>query len=304
MSDKTFRVSPDDLLLFGVVARSGGIRSGAQALRTPRSTVSRRLAELERAVGAPLVVRSTRRFALTELGTELFGKSAQLEELLRSTADVTDRAVREPTGTLTVAASPMVGEEFLPEVVETYLRRFPRVRLTLELANSFVDLTRGTVDLAIRTGPLAERTDLYATRLGASVKGVFASPSYVEEHGAPLDPRSLAEHECIAVAEGSRASVWALKERGTDVHVTVSGRLRVNSYRLALKAAAAGLGIARLPTLVAAPLVKSGALVPLLQKHWDKNDLFAVHTAGRQAPPKIRAFIELVRAVMKRQLAA
>jgi len=126
------RLSPDDMLMFAAVAREGGVRRGALALRMPRSTISRRLTELERAVGGAVVTRSTRRFRVTELGAALLAKCAELEALLESTREVTDRAAREPSGTLSIATSPAIGEELLPPVIEEYARRFPRVRLVVE----------------------------------------------------------------------------------------------------------------------------------------------------------------------------
>lgn len=297
------RLSADDMRLFAVIAREKGIRSAAEVMGQPRSTVSRRLAELERVVGTRLVSRSTRQFALTELGETFLQKCIQLEELLHSTEDVTARAAREPTGTLSVAASPIIGEEFLPEVIDAYLTRFPRVRLRVDLSVDFVDLRRRDVDVAIRTGPLAETSDLFATRLGTSLKGVYASRGYLDRKGKPILPGDLERHDCIVVGGESRQSAWAFRERGAEAHVRVDGRLRVSSYRLARDAAAAGVGIARIPNVFARPFVDDGRLIPLLREHWQKNELYAVHMAGRPAPAKIRAFIELLRVAMKRHLA-
>src|SRR4051794_38163320 len=101
-ADAPASLSPEDMLVFSVVAQEGGIRRGALALRTPRSTVSRRIAELERALGGRVLHRSTRRFALTELGALLLAKCHELEELLRGTRAVTEAARGEPSGTLAV----------------------------------------------------------------------------------------------------------------------------------------------------------------------------------------------------------
>src|SRR5205823_5575271 len=111
------RLEPDDLLVFAAVARAGGVRAGALALDVPRSTVSRQLAALERALGGKLVARSTRRFAVTELGGALLDQCAKLEDVLASAERIATQAAQEPAGTLRLAASPVVGEELLPEVI-------------------------------------------------------------------------------------------------------------------------------------------------------------------------------------------
>ena len=296
------KLSPDDMLTFAAVARAGGVRSGAAVLGIPRSTVSRQLAGLEELLGARLIARSTRRFALTEVGERLVEQCTRLEDVLKTTDEVLSRAAKEPTGTLRVAASPIVGEEFLPSVLAEYLRTFPQVAVEVRLSVDFVDLRRAGFDLAVRTGPLQEAGDLYATRLGVSLKGHYASPRYLEAKGTPLTPEQLSGHDCISIG-GPRASAWAFRAAGAaEKHVMVKGSLRVDSYRLARSAAAEGVGIARIPDVFAAPLVREGLLVPVLEKYWQRTVLFAVHAAGQPAPPKIRSFIDLLKEAMKRSL--
>jgi DNA-binding transcriptional LysR family regulator len=119
----------------------------------------------------------------------------------------------------------------------------------------------------------------------------------------PNSPAELAPQDCIWVGEALPSMVWAFRWQGAERHVTVQGRLRVNNHRLALAAAVAGLGIARLPSVFARPAVEAGTLVPVLEKFAPRTELFAVHVAGRPAPPKIRAFIDLLRTTMKPRLA-
>ena len=162
-------------------------------------------------------------------------------------------------------------------------------------------MLRDLPDLAVRTGPLQEAGDLFATRLGVSLKGHYASPAYLKERGAPLTPEELTSHDCITVG-GPRTTAWAFRSGAAEKHVVVQGSLRVDSYRLARSAAAEGVGIARIPDVFAAPLVRDGLLVPVLEKYWQKTTIFAVHAAGHPAPPKIRAFIDLLRVSMKKSL--
>jgi DNA-binding transcriptional LysR family regulator len=293
------RFNASDLVTFAAVARAGGIRRGAEALAVPRSTVSRQLAALERAIGGRLVTRSTRRFALTELGTQLAERCARLQDILDEVQRITSRDTVEPTGTLRVAASPVIGEELLPEVIAAYLARFPNVRVEAQLAVEFVDV-RKRIDLAVRTGPIQDASDLFATRLGTSLKGHYASPEYVRTRGEPASPAELAQHACIATGESS----WSFRARHGEVQIEVSDRLAVDSYAMARSACAAGVGIARMPSLYATSLVASGALVPVLERFWPRTTLYAVHATGQPAPPKIRTFVDLLRQAMRRRLDA
>ncbi len=291
------KLSPDDLLTFAAVVRAGGVRSGALALGMPRSTVSRQLSNLEKILGASLIARSTRRFALTEVGQRLVEQCERLEEVLKATDEVLSHAAKEPTGTLRVAASPIIGEEFLPSVISEYLRAYPQMNVDVRLSVDFVDLRRAGFDLAVRTGPLQEAGDLFATRLGTSLKGHYASAQYLKRKGTPLTPDELVDHDCITIS-GSRA--WAFKTGSAEKHVSVRGSFKADSYRLARSAAVEGVGIARLPDVFANPLVRDGSLVPLLEKYWQRAELFAVHAAGQPAPPKIRAFTELLKVSLRK----
>jgi len=291
-------LSPNDMLIFAAVVREGGVRKGALSLNVPPSTVSRQLASLEQVLGGKLVTRTTRRFQLTELGRSLQEQCARLEEVLQATAEVAARTATEPTGTLRVAASPMVGEELLPPVIAEYLRLYPTMSLSVSLSIEFVDLRRSGVDLALRTGDLQAAGDLYAVRLASSQKGIYASRAYLKARGTPKALADLKEHDCIVVGGPGDAS-WKFRSGAAQVQVQVSGPLRVDSYRLARSAAVDGVGIARMPQLLAQPAIEAGQLVPVLQSDWPKTTLYAVHASGSPVPPKIRAFIELLKKGMK-----
>jgi DNA-binding transcriptional LysR family regulator len=295
------RFTASDLVTFAAVARAGGIRRAAEALGVPRSTVSRQLAALERALGGRLVTRSTRRFVLTELGAALAEQCARLDDVIAAVERVAARSANEPTGTLRLAASPIIGEELLPGVVADYLARFPKVRVEVQLEVGFVDLRRSTIDVAVRTGPLQDASDLFASRLGTSLKGHYASRAYLKARGTPVTPIELAQHDCIVVG-ARRDAKWSFRGRSGEVIVDAPDRLATDSYALARAACIAGAGIARLPSLYAAPHVERGALVPVLERFWQRTVLFAVHAAGQPAPPKIRAFVDLVRDAMARRL--
>jgi DNA-binding transcriptional LysR family regulator len=293
------RLEPQDLVVFAAVARAGGVRRGADVLDLPRSTVSRQLASLEATLGGQLVSRSTRRFAITELGAALLEQCARLQDVLDAVTQVAARSAREPSGTLRIASSQIISEELLPDVIATYLERFPAINVEVKVSNDFVDLRRAGIDLSVRTGPLKDASDLFATRLGASLKGHYASRAYLKAHGTPETPAELAQHACIVVGTRPQSS-WSFRGRQGDLYVDVTGRLVVDNYALARRACVGGVGIARLPSLYAAP--HADDLVPVLERFWERTVLYAVHASGQPAPPKIRAFIDLLKHAMTNRL--
>ncbi len=294
-------VDPSGLLVLAALARVGSVRGAAEELGTPRSTVSRRLAELEAQVGAPLAVRTARRFTLTELGSSRAASGVELEAVLERSAELVGRSTREPSGVLRVAIAPVLGEEILPEIVSRLLAKHARLSIEARMTVDYVDLRRGSVDVALRAAALEDATDLFGVRLGASVTGCYVSPAYAAKHGAPTTPAELAHHDCILVGGDPRVS-WLFRSGARDVRVAVAGRLRVDNHRVARDAAALGVGVFRAAAVFAAPFVASGALVPVLERHWPRAPIFAVHAGTNPPPPRVRAFIEAARDAVARAL--
>jgi len=292
-------LDPADMLVFAALARTAGVRGAALALGLPRSTVSRRLAQLELAVGASLVVRTPRRFVLTDLGRAFAERCESLEALVADTEDLTRRAADEPQGTLRVDAAPILAEEILPGVLAAMGRRHPRLAIEVRTTVEYVDLRRGDVDVVLRARPIDDATDLFAARLATSTTGCWVSPAYAKEHGVPTTLGELAQHECIVVGFGAPAR-WTFGGEGGERAVSVGGRLRVDSFRIARALAVEGAGILRTATVFAEPLVRAGTLVPVLEKHWWRTPIFAAHAGPNPPPPKVRAFLALVRVATAR----
>jgi DNA-binding transcriptional LysR family regulator len=289
-------LDPAQMLVFAALARTGGVRTAATALGIPRSTVSRRLDQLERAVGAPLIVRTARRFELTPLGQTLADRCAALEALLRESEALLQRATDEPSGVLRVNAAPVLAEEILADVVAELARRYPRLAVEVRTSVEYVDLRRGGVDIVLRARRLADASDLYATHLGTSVTGCYASPAYVAAHGLPERLEDLAKHDCIVVGG---AATWTF---AGERDVGVTGRIRVDNFRIARSLAALGVGIVRTAAVFAAPLVAANQLVPVLEPHWWHAPIYAGHAGPNPPSPNVRAFLTLARAAVARAL--
>ncbi len=296
-------LDPGGMLVFATLARAGGVRGAAAELGVPRSTVSRRLAELEEQVGLPLVVRTARRFALTELGVVLAARCNELEELLHRTGALLHGASREPSGVLRIEAAPVIGEEILPEVVAELVRTYPKVTVEIRLSADYVDLRGGRVDIALRAWPIEDASDLFAVRLGMSITGFWVSPAYARAHGTPASPEDLASHDCIVVGNATDAS-WTFLVAGRARRVKVPCRVRVDSFRVARDLAVRGAGIVRTARLLADPLVATGELVPVLERYWQKTPVYAVHAGPNPPSPKVAAFLELARRAARKVLPA
>jgi DNA-binding transcriptional LysR family regulator len=281
---------PQDMVLFAAVARAGGIRGAAAELGVPKSTISRRLAQLEASIGAPLVVRTSRRFALTDLGRALASRGEQMESFVRASEDLVRQAIAEPAGQLRIVAAPLIGEELFAPILAEVLIRHPRLSIEVRLSADFVDLRKERVDLAIRTGPLEDATDLYAKKISASITGLYASPKYLGARGVPETLEDLKNHNLIFVG-GAPKPQWTFRDQTT---IALQPRLKVDSFPLARASALEGAGIARMARFYAEPYTFNGQLVPVLERYWPQVTLYAVHAGARGPSPKVRTFLNLL----------
>lgn len=284
----------NDVLAFTRVADCGSFTAAATRLGWPKSSVSHRVARLERMLGARLLERSTRRLRLTDVGARYHEHARRvLQELDQASATVA-RFSTAPRGWLRISASVVLGQALLPPVVAEFAATYPDVQMFVELTNRRVDLLEEGFDLAIRSGPLPD-SSLVARRLGNAAARLYASPHYLREHGEPGNPTDLDSHVLIDNSPSAPTDHWALSHDDKR-EATSPARFRLvgNDPTLLREVAARGTGIVSLPDFVAAPAVAERRLVPVL-KGWATRrvEVHAVFPSHKSLSPALRAFVDL-----------
>ncbi len=279
-------------LLFVRVVECGSLRGAARALGVPKSTVSRKLADLEARLGARLLQRTTRRIGLTEVGRGYFAKaSAAVAALLDAERGVGDH-VGEPRGTLRITAPLNFGPLLIGPAVVELLTRYPKVDVELDLSERVVDMVREGFDVAVRAGPLPD-SSLVARRIGAGAMHVYGSPRYFRRHGRPRAPADLAAHDGLVFA--SIPGPWVFVVDGEPLPVRVKRRIVTNDLQLLRSAAVSGLGVARLPDVLAAPLVRAKKLERVLAEFAPPPaPVHVVYPSARLVSPAVRALVEIL----------
>lgn len=285
--------------LFVRVAELRSFRAAGDALGVPRSTVSRRIAELEGALGARLFHRTTRDVELTGAGKSYLHACGPALETIVAAGRALGTSSEDTAGRLRVTAPVTLAETLLAEAVAEFLERYPQMRLELVLTDRHVDLVGEKFDLAFRSGALKD-TSVVAHELGRGRLRCFASREYLRDHGTPLNPRDLGRHECILFTPFAPRGRWTFRSRGRAVEIHVRGRLVVNSIPLATDAAVRGCGIARLPgATTEGPL--ANRLVEVLDAYAPPaRPLYAVHASGGRVSPAARAFLEIAKRHLER----
>jgi DNA-binding transcriptional LysR family regulator len=286
----------NDLLIFARVADAGSFSRAAERMGLPKSTVSRRIAQLEERLGERLMLRTTRRLTLTEFGNQLLEHARQVAAEVDAVKALCEHHQARPSGRLRVSMPSDFANLLLTEMLAAFVALHPGVALELDLSPRRVDLLGENFDLALRMGVLPDDTLLAARRIAVFPSGLYAAPSYLAERGDPAAPDDLAQHDALRLLQGNGdVASWTLmrgKERWEGVP---PGRTTANSPELLIRLALAGVGITAAPDYFAAPSVRQGALRRVLPE-WclPSATASAVFPGRRLMPAKTRAFIDML----------
>lgn len=282
-------ISPADMLLFAVVVREGSFTRAARCLGITKQTVSERIAKLETESRVRLLERTTRRLRPTDAGAAYAERCTLIAAQIDEANAELSRKHSEPVGTLRVSAPVLYGRRFLSAVVAHYLDRFPKVQVEVVLADRRVNLVEEGFDLAIRVGNLDD-SSLTAHKLGEGYMYYVASPRFLASHGSPK-PTDLRTTRCVGVSRFETWDAGGVKQKIEPVLV-------VNDLEVACGAAIAGVGVARLPSLVCWDAVRDGRLKPLFGAEAALlRPIYVVYPSRTYLPVKVRAFVEALSAL-------
>ncbi|HEX7908095.1 LysR family transcriptional regulator [Paraburkholderia ginsengiterrae] len=293
----------DDMRIFIATVDAHNFTAAANRLALSKQFVSRRVMALEEALGVQLLIRNTRKLAVTELGQDFYERAKRILGEVEDAEQAMSQLHAGPRGLLRVSAPMSFGMAHLSPLVATFLRQNGDVRVEMELSDRTVDVVGEGFDMAIRIGALPDST-LVAQKLVDIRMVACCSPGYVRRRGAPAVPRDLERHSCLLYGHGGTVS-WDFVVDGVAKSVEVHGPLRANNGELVRDAAVAGLGIVRLPDFIVADALRSGQLVPVLEEFLPAaTSVNAVYPQHRQTSVTIRAFVEFLREHLRKRLAA
>jgi len=282
----------DGALTFVAVVKHGSFSAAAKALGVPKSTVSRRVTELERCLETKLLQRTTRKLRLTDEGRRYFESCEEAFEQLQQAERCLESAQQEPRGVLRVTLPAAFGHDSVLELLCEYRARFPRVQVHMEMTNRHVDLVAEGFDVALRAGDLSDST-MVARRALVDRFEVVASPQYLVTAPPLASPADLANHECLQFAALASAP-WRLHGPDGLHRVEVRGRFVVNDLSIIEAVARRGFGVAMLPGSAVAWGLADGSLVRVLPEYeGDPAQLSIVYPSSSHLSPKVRGFVDL-----------
>ena len=291
-------IEPNDLLLFAQVAESGSFSRAAERLGLPKSTVSRRLSQLETRLGERLLQRTTRKLSLTDFGLGVLEHARGVMHEVQAAQSLAQHRQAEPSGRLRVSMPSDLANTLLASMLADFIRRYPRVQLELDLSARRVDLIGENFDLALRMGALPDDASLAARRVAQFSIGLYAAPDYLAAHGKPTEPEALIEHAALRLMRrNGEAQSWLLTRGEQTWEGQPPAPFSVNSPELLIRLACLGSGIAAVADDFAEPYVERGELVPVLPDWSLPGDTaWAVFPGRRLMPARTRAFLDAVQA--------
>ena len=284
----------DAMRLFVRVAELGSFSAVAQQLDVARSVVTRQVAALETHLGAKLMLRSTRRLALTAAGSAYLEKCRVILNLVEAaeTGIAEDRAT--PRGRIRISLPLSFGLKRVAPLLLEFSERYPEVSLDMDYSDRRVHLIEEGIDLSIRITRRLAGSDV-ARRIGTSQLKTIASPDYLARHGRPRHPAELSGHECLGYTIGGEAQVWPYLVEGVRSDFPVRARINANNGEFLTAAAVRGLGIACQPDFIVADDLAAGRVETVLDEFpIPEMGIYAMLPSNRQIPHRVRVLTDFL----------
>lgn len=286
------------------VAEKGSFSSVARDRRIPLPTVSRKVAQLERHLGAKVFTRSTRKLALTDAGEAYVAATRRILDQVRDAEARVAGEFNSPSGELIVTAPLLFGRLHVLPIVNEFLAAYPAISARLLLTDGNAHLIDEHIDMAVRIGPLPD-SSMVASSVGTTRLVVCASPKLLAAHGTPALPPALASLPLLSFDKLTADTHWTFRDPddGTPIGVTLNARLSVSTAEAAVAAAIAGTGATRVLHYQCVDAVRDGLLNIILPRFEPEPlPVRLLHPQRETLPLKTRAFLDFAATRLKTRL--
>jgi len=280
-----------DLRSFITVVEVGAFNRAADLLDTSTASVSRRVSNLEKALGVKLLNRTTRKLDLSDAGMQFYTDALAIFRALDE-AEEKARSGREIVkGKIRVAAPLSFGMHSIAPFLPKFMHKYPELNVQLLLEDRQTDLVAEGIDVAIRIGSLKD-SSLVATPISSIPRVFCASSEYLEHHGEPHEPAELVDHNCLHYSLISTREEWGFLKDEQEQSIEVSGTLSTNNGEVLKEAAIQGIGISLLPSFIVSEAIEDGRLVKVLADYEPEPfGLYAIRPSRQYTPVKVKLLI-------------
>lgn len=290
----------NDLYLFNKVVSLNGFTAAAKALGIPKSKISRRLTNLEDALGVRLLQRNSRSIGLTDAGAQLYEFSQQIVLNAEEGEAAVRDSIGEPNGSVRVSVPDEITRAVLSKIIPKFLSMNPKVTLNIEVTNRIVNLIEDGFDLVIRGGDssLEDSSTIVCTKISRVDWALVCSPRYIKVHGVPRNIDELASLSFLIYSSMGRSSfpVRFVNRNGLTQSFNLKSKLACNNHNVLKEAAISGLGITSLPLYSCYEEISDGRLVCILPE-WSttSGDLYALFPTKMGMASATRTFLDFIK---------
>jgi DNA-binding transcriptional LysR family regulator len=289
----------NDLAFFAAVADHGGFAAASRALGVPKSRLSRRVAALEARLGVRLLQRTTRRFAVTEVGEAFLRHCRAMAAEAEAAEQLVAEQAQAPRGTVRLSCPPALLQHAVDELLVRFLNAWPQIQLHVQATNRNVDVWQDGVDLALRVRAAeggAAAADEVLRPLAVSPHVLVCAPVLLSAAAPPATPRDLARLPTLGLGNSPEQALWQLTGPGGErVRVPHQPRLVADDVTALVGAALRGVGCAVLPRLAVHDALAQGALQQLLPGWSPPAGLVqAAYASRRGMRPAVRQLLDFL----------
>jgi DNA-binding transcriptional LysR family regulator len=285
----------DDFYCFALVVEHGGFSAAERATEIPKSKLSRRVYNLEEELGVRLIQRSSRHFAVTDIGMDVYRHAQVMMNAAQAAHDVVNHLSSQPRGVIKVSIPVDIAQNQMAKILPAFLKKYPEVRVQLMVTNRRVDVINEGFDIALRVrSKLDDDPNLILRQFAAIEQRLFASQAYLNEYGDLKTPEQLTEHRIISMAEDHLDQHFLLfgpekQQKKIKINPVIMG----SNLLMLAELASQNCGIALLPDTIAQDFSQTGQLVKVLPEWTAPHGIFhAVYPSRRGLLPAVRVFID------------
>lgn len=292
----------NDLYYYARVVEHRGFAAAGRALGVPKSTLSRRITLLEERLGSRLLQRTTRQFAMTEIGEVYYRHCVAVISEAEAAQEAVENSRAEPRGLIRVTCPVSLMINMVSPIVSRFLVEFPLVRIRLSATNRRVDVIEEGVDVALRVRfPPLENEGLVMRRLAESRQILVASPTLLSRFGSPSAPDQLSGLPGMDLVRSASRHAWELQDQGgSQTSVSFEPRYVADDMYALRQAAIDGVGVVQLADYLVADQIASGELVAVLPGwHLKSGIVHAVFPSRRGLSPAVRSFVDYLAVALK-----
>ncbi|VEE61740.1 D-malate degradation protein R [Shewanella putrefaciens] len=282
------------LPIFVTVVECGSFSAAGQKLGLSKSAISKRITQLEQHLGIQLLQRTTRSLSLTDAGARYFEYIRPAVQLTQEGLDAISELQQTPKGNLRISVPMVFGRLYIAPLIAEFLKRYPDIQLQMQMDDKTTDLISGGFDLAIRIGEPPD-SSLIARKIAPCLSVICASPAYLAQHGLPMVPSELTQHNCLFYSYFQDGVEWSFLSPDGMQRIQPKGNYQVNNSDAIHLACLDGLGIANLPRFIVESDLQAGRLQTILADFsLPEHGIYAVYPQRKYLPTKVTVLIEFL----------